>query len=215
MKVFLANGSPRAAMNTATIMEKIADGVRSSGAEAELVHLIDHSYMGCINCFRCKEPGGKHRGRCAIQDELTPILNKAHEADALVLGSPFYYGTESSLMRAFMERLWYQYTTFSLEEPSAAPRKKAVALVYTMHVKEDELAASEKSHAINVSKEVMEFLFAPCEIFLCCDTMHVKDYGKYAMTRWNVPEKLKRRAEVFPKDLARALELGSRMGRQR
>ena len=213
MKVLLVNGSPRKAMNTATVLEKIAEGARSARAEAEVVHLIDYSYMGCINCFRCKEPGGRHYGRCAIQDELTSILNKAHDADALVLGSPLYYGTESALMRAFMERLWYQYTTFSLEEPTASPRKKAVALVYTMHVKEEELAASDKSFALKVSRETMEFLFAPCEVFLCCDTLHVNDYGKYAMTRWNVPEKLKRRAEVFPKDLARALDLGFRMAR--
>lgn len=213
MKLLLINGSPRKAMNTAAILEKIAEGARSAGGEAELVHLIEHASMGCINCFRCKEPGGKHYGRCAILDDLTPILEKAHEADVLVLGSPFYYGTESSLMRTFMERLWYQYTTFSLEEPTASPRKKAVALVYTMHVKEGELAASDKSFAIKVSKETMEFLFAPCEVFLCCDTLHVNDYGKYAMTRWNVPEKLKRRAEVFPQDLAKAFNLGARLAR--
>ena len=53
MKVFLVNGSPRKAMNTTTVLEKIAEGARTAKAEAEVVHLIDYSYMGCINCFRC------------------------------------------------------------------------------------------------------------------------------------------------------------------
>ncbi len=215
MNILLINGSPRKNMNTAAILEKIAEGARSAGAETELVHLIGLSYKGCINCFRCKEPGGISYGRCALRDELTPLLQKAHEADALVLGSPLYFGTESAEMRAFMERLWYQYTTFSLEQPSAAPRKKAAALVYTMHVKEEELAASGKSSALKVSKETMDRLFATCEVFLCCDTLHVPDYGKYAMTRWDAPGKLRRRAEVFPKDLERAFALGVGMAAKR
>ena len=57
----------------------------------------------------------------------------------------------------------------------------------------------------------MEFLFAPCELFLCHDTQHVENYAKYDMTRWDVPAKLKRHAEVFPRELAGAFALGARL----
>ena len=56
MKILLVNGSPRKAMNTATVLEKIAEGARSAKAEAEVVHLIDYSYMGCINCTKHESP---------------------------------------------------------------------------------------------------------------------------------------------------------------
>lgn len=46
------------------------------GAETELINLYDLQYRGCISCFSCKRIGGKSYGKCAVNDELTPILKK-------------------------------------------------------------------------------------------------------------------------------------------
>lgn len=211
MKLLAINGSPRKTMNTASLLKKVVEGAVSRGAEAELIHLRDHQYRGCISCFHCKDPQGSSYGRCILKDDLRPILDRAHEADVLVLGSPFYFSVETSLMRAFQERLWFQYYLYTAKKPPLSPRKKAVALLYTMNIKEEDLPKYAKQAVIQVARGVMETLFAPCELFLCTDTKQVPDYSKYEMDVWDIGAKEKRHEEVFPQDLERAFETGTRL----
>ena len=50
---------------------------------------------------------------CAVEDDLRPILKKVLQADAIVLGSPIYFGTVSGEMRSFMERLLFPYRPYA------------------------------------------------------------------------------------------------------
>ncbi|MDR0338045.1 MAG: flavodoxin family protein [Planctomycetaceae bacterium] len=211
MKLLAINGSPRKEKNTAQLLEKVCAGAASKQAETELVHLRNIHYQGCVSCFQCKSPNGKSYGRCGLVDELTPILQKAHEADVLVLGSPFYFSMESSLMRAFMERLWFQYLLYTNLKPPLSPKKKAVALVYTMGAQEEYITVLKMDSVISVSKGLMERFFAPCEVFLCCDDMLFDDYSKYETDFFDVSAKLKRHQEVFPQELEQAFALGTRL----
>jgi multimeric flavodoxin WrbA len=113
MKAMAVNGSPRRGWNTATLLRKTLAGAKRKGAETDLVHLYNLSYRGCISCFSCKKIGGKSYGRCAVRDELTPVLQRAAEADILILGSPIYFHTETGEMRSFMERLLFPYLTYT------------------------------------------------------------------------------------------------------
>lgn len=211
MNLLAINGSPRKTWNTANLLKRVVKGAASRGADAELLHLRDLAYSGCISCFQCKRIGGRHYGRCAVRDELTPVLDKAHRADILVLGSPFYFSAETSLMRALMERLFFQYSSYSTVKGPPLPRKKAAALVYTMNVREQDIPVHGKDKAIRISKNIMEHLFAPCEVFLCTDTKQFADYSKYEVDVFDVPAKLQRHAEVFPEELERAFALGARL----
>lgn len=49
-------------------------------------------YTDCKSCFACKLRGNKTNGICAIRDDLRPVLEKIHEANAVIIGSPIYYG---------------------------------------------------------------------------------------------------------------------------
>lgn len=114
MNVMAFNGSPRKKnWNTVTLLEHALEGAASAGARTELVQLYDLSFSGCISCFSCKKLDRKQDGVCAVQDDLTPVLSRVKEADALILGTPVYYGAESALMRAFMERLLFPYLKYS------------------------------------------------------------------------------------------------------
>ena len=104
MKAIAINGSPRKGWNTATLLRKALAGAKKNGAKTELVHLYDLDYKGCISCFACKKIGGKSYGRCAVKDELTPVLQRAAEADVLILGSPLYFHTTARPARC--ARLW-------------------------------------------------------------------------------------------------------------
>ncbi len=108
-------------------------------------------------CFGCKLLGGPSYGRCALKDDLTPVLDMAHEADVLVLGSPFYFSAESSLLRALEERLWFQYSRYDTENVTLSPAKKACALVYTMNIPEEAMSRYPLKGAVSsFNKAVME-----------------------------------------------------------
>lgn len=211
MKLLAVNGSPRKHKNTGKLLEKVVSGAQSQGAETELVQLHGLQYTGCISCFECKRIGRPSYGRCAVKDDLRVVLDKAHEADILVLGSPFYFGTETAFARAFQERLWFQYFLYSTIKPPLSPRKKATALIYTMNVNEERLPEIGYDTIINTAKGVMERLFAPCEVLLSCDTLQFDDYSKYDTDMWDVPAKQKRHVEIFPQELEKAYELGVKL----
>ena len=181
MKLLAINGSPRKTRNTAAILQSMVEGAIEAGAEATLVPLAGLRFRGCVSCFSCKLLNGPSYGRCALRDDLAPILDMAHEADVIVLGSPFYFSEESSLLRACEERLWFQYSRYDTENVTLSPAKKACALVYTMNIPEEAMPQYLLKGAVSsFNRAVMERIFScPCELFFCCDTLQFEDYAKY------------------------------------
>ena len=106
-KIYAVNGSPRKSGNTAVLLQKALDGAAAQGAETRLIHLTDLAYSGCKSCFGCKLKGGVSYGKCALRDELSPILAELREADGILFGTPIYFGSESGLFRNFIERLYF------------------------------------------------------------------------------------------------------------
>ena len=76
MKAIGINGSPRKGWNTGTLVSKALEGVASAGAETELIQLYAEPLKGCLECFACKRKGNKTGGRCAIRDNMRPLLEK-------------------------------------------------------------------------------------------------------------------------------------------
>jgi len=211
MRVLAVNGSPRKTKNTAGILKNMCKGAASAGAQTRLVHLYGLQYTGCVSCFKCKLVGGKSYGRCALRDDLTPVLQTAHEADVVILGSPVYFFCETGMMRSFMERFLFQYFLYTTKKAPLSPRKKAVALVYTMNVKERDIAARGMHHPIAASKMFMERAFGGCELFICSDTKQMDDYSKYEVDYFDTAAKDARHAEVFPQELQRAFDFGAKL----
>lgn len=207
MNVIAVNGSPRKKWNTAMLLESALEGAGKAGASTELVHLYDLDFKGCVSCFSCKKIGGKNYGRCAVQDGLTPVLARIFEADALIVGTPVYFGVETGEARSFMERLLFPFTTYTPGYKGIFPRKMPTALVYTMNVTEQNAPMPAIEHTAGVFARI----FGACETLLCTDTLQFSDYSKYLATVWDAEAKAKRRAEVFPKDRDRARELGVRL----
>ena len=211
MKAIAVNGSPRKKWNTATLLENALRGCAEAGAETELIHLYDHTYQGCTSCFGCKRLGGKNYGRCNMRDELSPLLDRASQADVLILGSPFYFHTETGEMRSFMERLLFPYLTYTPDHASIFPRKISTAFIYTMNVPEEHIAAFHQDSSVAASRAIMTRIFGSCEVLLSTDTYQFDDYSKYLSTAWDPDAKAARRRDVFPLDCERTYELGKRL----
>ena len=132
-KIVIVDGGPRKNMNTAQLLQRVAEGAKSvgEGVEVKTVRLYDIDYKGCTSCMACKLKG-KASNICRFRDALSPLLDEIAEADGLVLGSPIYFGEVTGKMRAFLERLafpWLSYNDYSL----TAPKRMPVVLVETMN----------------------------------------------------------------------------------
>jgi len=97
MKIVGINGSPRKKGNTQVLL-KIA--MKSSKInDIELIHLSDYKILPCDGCGVCWETK-----KCPIDDDLEKVLGEIVSCDAIIIGSPAYYGTVSAQMKAFIDR---------------------------------------------------------------------------------------------------------------
>lgn len=212
MNILAINGSPRKKWNTATLLDHALEGAREGGAQTKRVDLYAHEYKGCISCFECKKIGGKNYGHCAVKDGLTPLLEEAGEADALILGTPIYFGAETGMFRSFFERLAFPFLTYTPGYVSLFPRQIPTALVYTMNIPEAAVPQWGYDIFIERMRGVMARTFGgACDVLLCTDTYQFTDYSKYLSTVWDAEAKARRREEVFPQDCRKARELGLRL----
>ena len=212
MNVMAFNGSPRKKnWNTATLLNNALEGAASAGAETELIQLYDLNFSGCISCFSCKKISRKKDGVCAVQDDLTSVLDRVRNADALIIGTPVYYGAESASTRALLERLCFPYNKYSKDRKSLFPRRISTALIYTMNVGQELLETLGYDRHFSITKTALERHFGTCELLLCTDTLQFDDYSRYESEMFDTEAKIKRHAEVFPNDCKRAFELGVRV----
>ena len=79
-KIMVIDGGPRKTMNTAALLEKVAEGIASAGKDIEVKHvrLYDLNYKGCMSCMACKLKG-KASNVCKFRDALTPRSAAAGE----------------------------------------------------------------------------------------------------------------------------------------
>lgn len=60
---------------------------------------------GCIACNTCKRKG---YGQCTFGDDVcNEMIKKMNESDALIVGSPTYYGQPAGQLMALLQRMLY------------------------------------------------------------------------------------------------------------
>jgi len=211
MKVIAINGSPRKTWNTATLLQHALQGAADQGAETELVQLYDLNYKGCISCLACKARGGKNYGRCAINDELTPLLERVAAADALLMGSPVYFGSVTGELRSCMERLLFPYLTYTVPYGTLFPKQIKVGFIYTMNVTEERSKEFGYEYFIKSNERYAQLLLGPAETLCSFDTCQTEDYSKVVIESFDPVHKHQRQQEVFPQDCDKAYQLGVRL----
>jgi multimeric flavodoxin WrbA len=210
MKVIAFNGSPRKKWNTATLLGNALEGAASNGAKTELIHLYDLNYKGCISCFACKTLGGKSYGKCAVKDDLTSVFKKVEKADAIILGSPIYWGTVSGEMKSFMERLLFPSSTYTDPPGSLFPRKIKTGFIYTMGLTEEMMKEMGYVPYFKRHDMILKRIYGDSAYMCCFDTYQFDDYSKVLATRFDPVKKKQRHEEVFPLDCRKAFDMGVR-----
>jgi len=209
--VIAINGSPRNNASTAALLTSALDGATSVGANTETVNLYELDFKGCVSCFSCKLKGSESYGKCAHQDDLTPILEKIEKADALIFGSPIYFGNITGEMRSFFERLLFQHLVYDANFSSLNTNKISTAFIYTMNVPENLMNKLGYPAALGVLEYSISKNFGKCEPFYVTDTNQFDDYSKYVCDAFDPAHKAKIKEEEFPKDLQKAFELGRKL----
>lgn len=209
-KIIVIDGGPRKTFNTASMLQKFAEGAASVSSEIEVktVRLYGLDYKGCMSCMACKIKG-KTSNICKFKDALTPVLEEIAEADGLVLGSPNYFGEVTAQMRAFLERLafpWLSYNDYSL----TAPKRMPVVLVETQNGSEN---ANNCNGYGSMEHCITQALGAPEKLF-AYNTYQVKNYDNYELRGFSEPAKRQYREEHWEKDLQAAFDAGRRMAEQ-
>ncbi len=99
MKAIAIMGSPRAGMNTDVLLDNVIKGLESAQVDVEKISLKDLHISPCIGCYACSKTG-----RCFMEDDMTPIYDKFNESDIIVVASPMYFNTVSSLTKIMIDR---------------------------------------------------------------------------------------------------------------
>ena len=206
-KIMIIDGGPRKTFNTASMLQKFAEGATSvsSDIEVKTTRLYGLDYKGCMSCMACKIKG-KASNVCKFKDALTPVLEEIAEADGLVLGSPIYFGDVTGQMRTFLERLafpWLSYNDYSL----TAPKRMPVVLMETMNGLPDR----NNSQGYGSMEYCITNALGQPEHLNAYNTYQVKNYDRFELASFSEEAKRQYRDEHWEQDLQRAFDAGRRM----
>jgi len=116
MKILGIVCSPRKGGNTEILVKEALASAREAGAQTELVSVIGKNIAPCDACSSC----GK-TGVCHIQDDMQSIYQQLEAADAIIFGSPVYFGTVSAQAKTIMDRTFSLVMNRRLKGKVAAP----------------------------------------------------------------------------------------------
>ncbi|MDD4484071.1 MAG: flavodoxin family protein [Methanoregula sp.] len=123
MKILGIATSPRKGANSQSLVEHVLAGAKKAGAKTELVRICDLDIAPCTGCSTCKE-----KGECIIDDDMGNLWEKMAKADAIVLGSPVYWGRLNAQAYPFIDRFYaYMKPDFSTD----MPKGKKIVLALT------------------------------------------------------------------------------------
>ena len=101
--ILALQGSPRGSKgNTDVMLQEFLRGAASAGATTETVYLNKLELNHCTGCYSCwiKTPGV-----CIFKDDMPEILEKMRQCDVLVIATPVYSRSMTSLTKTAIDRM--------------------------------------------------------------------------------------------------------------
>lgn len=125
-KIVTLLGSPRANGNSAVIAGRFMETAKTYGAETKTYSLNKLNFRGCQACMMCKDK----LDRCALQDDLEPVLDDIRDADVLVLATPVYFADVTAQMKMFIDRTFSYFVPDFLNKPVPGRLRLGKQLVF-------------------------------------------------------------------------------------
>ena len=215
-KIVIINGSPRRNNNTATLLKEAQRGAESIGAEVEYIDLVKLNFKGCMSCFACKRKGNTCNGLCAWKDDLRPVLESIHQADALIIGSPIYWSYPTGMFRNLIERLLFPILRYDIDEATGGAskyldKKMPTAIIYTMNNSKERYNMVNYGTILAPDQQYLQQMFGSCEVLNAYETWQFPDYERYDASAFNLSHLQSVRENQWPKDKQAAFDLAIRL----
>jgi len=196
------------------LCKNVVEGAEDNGAHVDYFDLYSYDFKGCMSCFACHLKKNRDNPLCFWRDELKEILKVCLDADAIVIGSPIYYGSITSYAQAFLERLLFAADTYVLDEEgnrvSKIKREIKTAMIYTMNVTEEQVKINGEDQ-LAIMRGYLTNIFGECESLYAYDTKQFRQYSPYLNNMFDPELKEESRQKQFPKDCRKAYELGRKL----
>lgn len=101
MKIFIVDSSPKTTGNSVRLCDRFVKSL-SRKHSVTRVNVAKLKIAPCFACGFCL----KHKGTCAIKDDMTALYAAIKQADLIVLTSPVYWWGVSAQLKLFLDR-WY------------------------------------------------------------------------------------------------------------
>jgi multimeric flavodoxin WrbA len=190
MKGLVLNGSPRKKGATATILRAVATGASAAGKDVEWVDVYDLEIAPCRGCLRCRPDH-----ECILpEDGAHELARKIHDADALVVGTPTYWGNVSGPLKTLFDRTVPVFEFFGEGLPRPVQKgKRAIVVVTSAAPWPYNQLASQSRGAVRAVRTVL------------------RSGGYRIVGTINLPGRFGKPVEVPERLLARAERLGRRV----
>lgn len=116
MYVVGISGSPRDDGNTAILVKEVLKHIKGDKKFISLANLDIHPCTSCDRCWR-------ENIECVIDDDIRWIIREMEKADAIILGSPCYFGMVSAQLKMLIDR------TVTIYEKDTLKNKIGAAVV--------------------------------------------------------------------------------------
>lgn len=132
MKVIALNGSPRKDGNTASALKFMAEELKKSGIETEIINIGHLAIHGCTACGYC---ASSENNECLFKDDpVNETAAKIRDADGFILASPTYYAGIAGTMKSFLDRLFYSSSRhFKYKVATAVTAVRRTGGIDTLH----------------------------------------------------------------------------------
>ena len=102
LSVVAFNGSPRPQGNTFQSLSIVLDELAKQGIAGEILQVGGKQLAGCKSCYRCVQ--NKDKKCVQTGDEMNYFIERASQADGILIGSPVYFSNVTSEVKAFIDR---------------------------------------------------------------------------------------------------------------
>ncbi len=123
MRVLGISGSPRRGGNTEILIRTAFDVFANEGIETDFLSLAERPVKPCIacgGCFKAEKIG------CTLKDPaFDGVIEKFAAADAILIGSPVYFGSATPQIMSLLDRVGY----VARRHPELLRRKVGAAVV--------------------------------------------------------------------------------------
>ena len=127
MNILIINGSPRPKGLTMQMLGIMREELENRGEHVELISTQELHIKPCLGCKVCRT-----KGKCVLpDDDAQRVLELIQNADAIIMGSPCYWGNIPGQMKLLFDRLVYGMMRDTPRFPEPLMKGKKCILVST------------------------------------------------------------------------------------